>query len=71
MAKVQVNARIDRVLKDALDRYCRQHGVVMNHFLQEAILDRLEKLEDIEDLKRIRPEPTRPFADLREQMGTR
>ena len=64
MATVQVSADIDRALKDALDRYCRRHGVVMNHFIQEAILDRLEELEDIEDLERARLEPTRPFADL-------
>lgn len=69
MATVQVNARIDRALKDALDRYCRKHGVVLNHFIQEAILDRLEELEDIEDLKQIRHEPTRPFADLLEEMS--
>ena len=49
MPTVQVNARIDRTLKETLDRYCRKHGVVMNHFIQEAILDRLEELEDIEE----------------------
>jgi hypothetical protein len=32
----------------------------MNHFIQEAILDRLEELADVEDLKKIRHEPTRP-----------
>ena len=36
----------------------------MNHFIQEALLDRLEELEDIEDLKRIRHESTRPLAEL-------
>ncbi len=36
----------------------------MNHFIQEAILDRLEELEDIEDLKAIRHEPTRPLAEV-------
>ena len=64
MPTVPVNARIDRALKEALDRYCREHGVVMNHFIQEAILDRLEELEDIEDLKSIRHEPTKPFAEV-------
>ena len=69
MPTVQVNARIDRALKEALDRYCRTHGVVMNHFIQEAILDRLEELEDIEDLKSIRHEPTRPFAEVLDEMA--
>jgi predicted DNA-binding protein len=64
MATVQISARIDAALKKALDNYCRSHGIVMNHFIQEAILDRLEELEDIEDLKAIRHEPTRPIADV-------
>ena len=36
----------------------------MNHFIQEALLDKLEELEDIEDLKKIRHEPTCPLADV-------
>ena len=64
MATVQISARIDTALKEAIDGYCRVHGVVMNHFIQEALLDRLEELEDIEDLKRIRHEPTRPLSDV-------
>ena len=69
MPTVQVNARINRALTEALDRYCRTHGVVMNHFIQEAILDRLEELEDIEDIKRIRLEPTGPFAEALDEMA--
>ncbi len=64
MPTVQINARIDAKLKKALDDYCRSRGVVMNHFIQEAILDRLEELEDAEDLKAIRHEATRPLADV-------
>ena len=36
----------------------------MNHFIQEAIIDRLEEFEDIEDLKAIRHEPTRPLSEV-------
>ncbi len=64
MGKVQINARIDERLKKALEEYCRSRGIVMNHFIQEAILDRLEELEDVEDLKAIRHEPTRPLAEV-------
>ena len=64
MATVQVNARIDAALKKALEEYCRSRGLVMNHFIQEAILDRLEELEDIEVLKALRHEPTRPLSDV-------
>ena len=64
MATVQISARIDTRLKKALDDLCRTRGVVMNHFIQEALIDRLEELEDVDDLKAIRHEPTRPLADV-------
>lgn len=64
MATVQINARVDPALKKAINEYCRSRGIVLNHFVQEALIDRLEELEDIEDLKRIRHEPTRPLAEV-------
>lgn len=64
MAIVQISARIDERLKNAIEHYCKSRGIVMNHFVQEALLDRLEKLEDIEDLKTIRHEPTRPLSEV-------
>ncbi len=64
MGVVQISARIDERLKSAIEQYCKSRGIVMNHFVQEALLDRLEELEDIEDLKQIRHEPTRPFSDV-------
>ncbi len=64
MATVQLNARVDPALKKALEDYCRSRGILMNHFIQEALLDRLEELEDIEDLKKILHEPTRPLSEV-------
>ncbi len=64
MTTVQINARIEAQLKKALDEFCRSRGIVMNHFIQEAILDRLEEFEDTEDLKAIRHEPTRPLSEV-------
>ena len=55
---------MDPALKKAIDEYCRSRGIVLNHFVQEALIDRLEELEDIEDLKQIRHEPTRPLAEV-------
>ncbi len=64
METVQISARVDPALKKALEDYCRTRGIVMNHFIQEALLDRLEELEDVEDLRRIRHEPTRPLSEV-------
>jgi predicted DNA-binding protein len=64
MPTVQISARIDARLKKVLDQVCRSRGIVMNHFIQEALLDRLEELEDVEDLKALRHEPTRSLADV-------
>ncbi|MDE0036783.1 MAG: hypothetical protein OXU77_04365 [Gammaproteobacteria bacterium] len=63
MATVQINASVDESLKIALERYCRSRGIVMDHFIQEALLDRLEELEDIEDVHRIRHEPARRISE--------
>ena len=68
MSTVQISARIDPALKAAIEDYCGSRGIVMNHFIQEALLDRLEELEDVEDLKKIRHEPTRPLADVLEEL---
>lgn len=64
METVQISARIGPILKRAVETYCRANGVVMNHFIQEALIDRLEELEDTDDLKRIRHEPTRPLTEV-------
>ena len=64
MATDQISARVDPALKKAVEDYCRSRGIVMNHFIQEALLDRLEELEDAEDLKTIRHEPTRPLSEV-------
>lgn len=68
MAAVQISARIDQTLKTAVERYCKSHGIVINHFIQEALFDRLEELEDVEDLKQIRHEPTRPLAEVLKEL---
>ena len=69
MTTVQISARIDPVLKRAVESYCKSQGIVMNHFIQEALIDRLEELEDIEDLKQLRHEPTRPLAHVLAELG--
>lgn len=69
MAKVQISARVDGALKSAVERYCKSRGIVMNHFIQEALIDRLEELEDIEELQQLRHEPTRPLHEVLAEIG--
>ncbi len=69
MSQVQLAARIDARVKEALDRVCNARGLKMNRFVEDAILGKLEELEDIEDLKAIRCEPTRPLAAVLKDLG--
>ena len=64
MAQVQLATRIDARVKGAVERVCKARGQKMNHFIEEALLDKLEELEDLEDVKGLRKEPTRPFRDV-------
>ena len=64
MPTVQISARIDVRLKQAIDDLCRSRGLIMNRFIQEALLDRLDEHEDAADLRDLRREPTRPLADV-------
>ena len=67
--RVQVEVRVDVAVKRAVESYCRPRGVAMDHFVQEALVNRLEELEDVEDLRNIRREPTRPLADVLRELG--
>lgn len=67
--QVQLAARIDHRLKTALEEVCKARGFKMNRFVAEALIDKLEELEDSEDIKRLRFEPTRPLADVIRSLG--
>jgi hypothetical protein len=62
--QVQLGTRIDARIKEAVEKFCRAKGLKMNHFIERALLDRLEEIEDTEDVRRLRTEPTRPLADV-------
>ena len=64
MEQVQLATRINRRIKAAIEKVCKARGLKMKHFIEEALLDKLEELEDIEDIKKIRSEPTRPLEDV-------
>ena len=53
--QAQLAARIDARVKEAVEEYCRAKGLKMNRFIETALLDRLEEIEDIEDVVYIDP----------------
>ena len=69
MPMVQIATRIDERVKKAMEELCHARGLKMNRFIEEALIDKLEELEDSEDLKNIRREQTRPLADLLRDLG--
>lgn len=40
----------------------------MNQFVRDALIDRLEELEDIESVKNTLSEPTRPLSEVLREM---
>ena len=69
MALAQISVRVDGRLKRAVDAACRQRGVKLTRFVQDALMDKLEEITDAEDLPRLRREQTRPLRDLIRDLG--
>ncbi len=50
MAKLtSISTNIDADLKKALSSYCKKKGLKIQNFIENAILEQLEDLVDIED----------------------
>ena len=64
MAQSQLATRIDKDVKQAVEKVCESHGLKMSRFIEDALIDKLEELEDIEDLKKIRCESSRPLSEV-------
>lgn len=64
MEMVQLATRIDSRVKKAVEDVCRIRGLKMNRFIEDALVDKLEELQDVDDLKKIRCEPSRPLEDV-------
>lgn len=71
MGKVQISAWVDEALKHAVARHCRSRGIGMDSFIEEAVIDRLQEIDDIEDVKRVRHEATRPLAEVLRELDGR
>ncbi len=46
--QVSFSTTLSRATKEVLERFCRKRGLRMNHFVEEAILERLEDEMDRE-----------------------
>jgi hypothetical protein len=69
MAQAQLATRIDSRVKKAIEKTCEARGLKIGRFVENALIDKLEELADIEDIKTIRREPTRPLADVIRDLG--
>jgi hypothetical protein len=69
MAQTQLATRIDSQIKKAIVRTCEARGLKISRFVEDALIDKLEELADIEDIKKIRREPTRPLSDVIRDLG--
>jgi len=69
VSQTQLATRVDERVKRAVEAVCEARGLKMNRFIEEALIDKLEELEDIEELKSIRCESTRSLSDLIKDLG--
>ena len=64
MSKVQLATQVHPKVKRALEEACESRGLKIGHFIQEAILDKLEEFEEIAELRKLRDEPSRSLSDI-------
>jgi len=64
MAKVQLATQISSEVKKAVEEVCEKRGLKIGHFIQEALIDKIEELEDIAEIRKLRAEPTRPLSAI-------
>lgn len=68
MQQVQLAARVNVRVKKALDAVCKTRGWKLARFVEEAIIDKLEELEDAEDIAKLKREPTRPLSAILKEL---
>lgn len=68
MAAVQLATSINAKVKRAVETICKDRGLKMNRFIEEALLDKLEELEDVEELATLRREASRPLAVILKEL---
>jgi Family of unknown function (DUF6290) len=63
-----LSARIDSRVKELADKWCKSRGLVMAHFIEEAIIDKLEEEHDASEISVLRREKIRPFDDVLKEL---
>ena len=71
MESEQVATRIDPRVKKAVEAVCKAKGMKMNRFIEDALLDKLEELEDSGEVGRLRREPSRTLTDILKDLKAR
>jgi hypothetical protein len=68
MEQAVLTARVNIKVKKLADAWCKSQGLVMARFIEEAILDKLEENLDLEEIEKLRREPTRPFSEVMKEL---
>ena len=50
--KILIGSRIPESVIMELREYCKSHGILMNHFVSEAIKEKLKKIKRSEEKKK-------------------
>jgi hypothetical protein len=68
MSLSQLATKVDSRVKKVVEEACKAHGWKMNRFIEDALLDKLEELEDINDLAELRRETSRPLSAILKEL---
>ena len=50
MVRSSYAVKLSTEVKERLREFCREHGLKQGYFVEEAIKERIEQMEDIEDI---------------------
>lgn len=55
--------RLSSVVREKVQEYCAGHGLKQGYFVEKALIEKLERESDVEELKRLKPEEkhAKPF----------
>ena len=75
MTKILLGARLPKTIITELREYCKSHGILINHFVAEAIAKKLreekEYEEDIATIEARKNEPTINEAEWKDYLKSR